>query len=148
MADAQFLSSSPAPAELVRQLSVVADRFGSLLAELRLHTDDLGKTPEQAALHRLVSGEAATDEAIAAGLSFTSARLVVATLPDTQTALRIIEQLRADRGAVAIWQPPAQLIVLVRGLPQRAGDDRGHRAASRVAALVHRAARATPVGVS
>ena len=148
MTDPQVVTASTGPADLVRRLSQVADQFGSLLAELRLQTDDWGKTPEQAALHRLMSGDAAADEAIAAGLSFTSARLVVATLPDTQTAIRVIEQLRSDRGAVAIWQPPAQLIVLVRGVPRRAGDDRGHRAAARVAALVVRAAPATSLGVS
>ncbi|HVV75397.1 MAG TPA: helix-turn-helix domain-containing protein [Mycobacteriales bacterium] len=137
-----------APADLVRQLSAVAEQFGSLLAELRLHADERGTTSEQCALHRLLSGEARADEAVAAGLSFAGARLVVATVPDAQLALRVLAQLRSDKSAVAIWQPPEQLIVLVRGVPHRAGDDRGHRAATRVAALAQREAPGAAVGVS
>lgn len=140
-------AASP-PADLVRQLAVVADQFASLLAELRQHEGERGETPEQATLHRLLSGEASADETVAAGLSFTGSRVVVAGLSDPQVALRAIAQLRAERGTVAIWQPPEELIVFVRGVPQRAGDDRGRRAASRVAAVVRREAPDTAVGVS
>lgn len=137
-----------APADLVRQLSAVAEQFGALLAELRAHTDEQGKTPEQAVLHRLLTGDASADEAVAAGLSVVGARLVVATLPEPQAALRVVGQLRGDRDAVAIWLPPGQLVVLVRGVPRRAGEDRGHRAATRVAVIVRREAPAVAVGIS
>jgi DNA-binding PucR family transcriptional regulator len=40
------------------------------------------------------------------------------------------------------------LVVLVRGTPRDAGDDRGHRAASRVAALAQREVPTAAVGVS
>jgi DNA-binding PucR family transcriptional regulator len=133
---------------LVRQLGLVADQFATLLSELRLHTDDFSETREQSTLRRLLSGDAGCEEAVAAGLSFAGARLVVATLPDTQAALRALAPLRADRGSVAIWQPPEEVVVLVRGVPQRAGDDRGHRAASRVAAVLRREAPDAAVGVS
>jgi sugar diacid utilization regulator len=137
-----------APADLVRRLSVVAEQFGSLLAELRLHTDDHGATAEQTVLRRVLTGEAGTEEAVAAGLSLAGARLVVASFPDSRGAQQVIGQLRADRGAVAISMPPEHIVVLVRGVPHRAGDDRGHRAASRVAALAQREAPGTAVGVS
>lgn len=136
------------PADLVRQLSAVAEQFGTLLAELQLHAGEGGSTPEQAVFHRLLAGEAKADEAIAAGLSVDGARLVVATMPDSQVALRVIGQLRSDRGAVAIWQPHGRLVVLVRGTPRTAGQDRGHRAASWVAATVRREAPAASVGIS
>lgn len=137
-----------APADLVRRLSAVAEQFDSLLAELRLHADERGGTPEQSALHRLLTGEADPGEAVAAGLSLAGSRLVVVVIPDTQAALRVMGRLRADRDAAAVWLPPEQLVVLVRGVPQRAGDDRGHRAALRVAAVARREASGTSVGVS
>ncbi|HVX69425.1 MAG TPA: helix-turn-helix domain-containing protein [Mycobacteriales bacterium] len=137
-----------APADLVRQLSLVAEQFGSLLAELRLHTDERGAAPEQVVLRRVLTGEAGAEEAVAAGLSLMGARLVVASLPPGQVAQRVTAQLRRERSAVAILMPPSQLVALVRGVPHRAGEDRGHRAASRVAALAQREAPGTLVGIS
>jgi sugar diacid utilization regulator len=143
-----MVAVAPASSHLVRQLSAVAQEFTALVTQLQAHTEEWGQTSEQATLARLLAGECGADDATAAGLSFADARLLVATMPDTQTAVRLVEQLRGDRGAVAILHPPANLVVLIRGVPLRAHDDRGHRAALRVAGAVLRAAPAVSVGVS
>ena len=148
MTESPTLVSAPAPSDLVRQLNAVAQEFTSLVTQLRSHTEDWGQTPEQATLGRLLVGECGAEDAVAAGLSFADARLLVARLPDPQTAVRLVEQLRTDRGAVAIWQPPANLVVVARGMPRHAQDDRGRRAALRIAGAVLRAAPSASVGVS
>ncbi len=140
-------ATAPPPADLVRQLTEVARQFASLLAELRTHTQESGLTAEQAALQRLLAGDGGSEEAVAAGLSFPGARLLVALLPSGDLALRLVECVRGERGSVAIRRAE-QLVVLVRGVPRRAGDDRGRRDAARVAAAVVREVPSAGVGVS
>jgi len=129
---------------LVRQLAAISGELDALLEEMRVETDGYGLLPEQSALLRLISG-ASVRPAEDVGMSIIGARLVVAVLPPTH-ARRVLNQ--PSRDLISVRPAPDHVATLVRGTPQRAGDDRGRRAASQVAAAVMRESGEALVAIS
>jgi hypothetical protein len=105
-------------------------------------------TPPQAALVRLVDGCAAPGDGGALGMPIHGARLVVVPRLQRSASRHVLAALSTDKEAVCAPHPTAGLVVIVRGQPRSAANERALHHAISVAQRAHGLDRNACAGIS
>ncbi|MHB8449568.1 MAG: PucR family transcriptional regulator [Mycobacteriales bacterium] len=128
------------------RLPEVAD----LLEEIRAaaSAEQTGATPAQGALLRLLDGFERPTDAERLGMPIIGARVVIIGTPGPAATQQLAARLEGTRGLISTGHRDGHLIVLVRGLPRQAGEDRDRQLAAQVATQALRVDSALGVGIS